>query len=396
MYLSQRRKGAKAERKGGKENQLSSLLCVYLCAFAPLREIFLLLILTSPCRAADPPPAGDLVDDSAKYTVDTLLESLDNPAALALRPGAPAEGPFELYLSESGAGRVLRLSTANPKATSPVVTDFPLSQMGDDPAVRVGPLGLEFISPNRLAVGTGGLATGADLIHVYALPEDNSPLAHDKVDHSAGPVPASGRTETGEGDFTALAKTDDALFVAPAAGDQRGWILKAILDANRLADLQPFIATRTVAGAGRPRAIVVNPKPNYHYLVAAEAGQPTADRDSRITFYSPTSGELALNLNTGLRDIVALAYSPTGDLYAADFSTSDPREGGVYRIEATQINGRESCRPIKIARALRPTALLFTPDGALHATALGDRTNPNDPPTGVLLKITPKPDTPKL
>jgi hypothetical protein len=361
-----------------------------------LREILLLLIFASPSLAADPPPAGDPVDDSAKYTVETLLENLDNPAALALRPGAPAEGPFELYLSESGAGRVIRLSTADPNATAPVVTDFPLGTMGDDPALRVGPLALAFLSPNRLAVGTGGLHTGADLVQVYALPEDRSPLAHDKVDHSAGPVPASGRTETGEGDFASLAKTEDALFVAPAAGDQRGWILKAILDANRLADLQPFIATRETAGAGRPRALVINPKPNYHYLVAAEAGEPAADRDSRITFYAPTTGELALNLNTNLRDIVALAYSPAGDLYAADFSASDPREGAIYRIEATQVEGRESCRPVKIARALRPTALLFTPDGALHATALGPRTNSDDPPTGVLLKITPAAGIPGL
>jgi hypothetical protein len=361
-----------------------------------LREIFLLLILASPCLAADPPPAGDPVDDSDKYTVETLLVNLDNPAALALRPGAPDEGPFELYLSESGAGRVLRLSTSDPKTTAPVVTDFSVGEMGSDPALRVGPLGLEFISPNRLAVGTGGLATGADLVHVFALPEDKSPLAHDSVDHSAGPGPAGNRTEIGEGDFTALAKTEDALFVAPATGDMRGWILKAILDANRLADLQPFIATRDVAGASRPRAVVINPKPNYHYLVAAQAGEPSADRDSRITFYSPSSGELALNLNTGLRDIVALAYSPTGDLYAADFSTSDPREGAIYRMEAAQVKGRESCRPVKIARVLRPTALLFTPDGALYATTLGPRTNPNDPPTGALLKITPKPDTPKL
>lgn len=343
-----------------------------------------------PCLADEPPAAAAGADESAQNVVETLLSNLDNPVSLALRPGAAAEGPYELFLSESGAGRIVRLATDKPSEITPVVNGFPLGDSGGQASRRVGPLALEFLSPNRLAVGTGGLDSGKELVQVYALPEDKSPLPYDKFDHSAGPVPASNRSATGEGDFVALAKTEDALFVVPASGDPRGWILKAVLDVNRLADLQPFIATEKVAGVGGPRAAVINPKANYHYLVVGEAGQPTAERDSRLSMFSPKSGDLALNLNTGLYDIAGLAYSPGGDLYALDFATAKPNEGGVYRLESTTADGHETCRAVKIASVVRPTAMLFTPDGTLYVTALGDGA------AGQLVKITPKLDTPKL
>lgn len=383
MGLTQRRQGAKSEK-----NSFNLLLC----ALAPLRESFLLLVIlvNATCLADEPPPAAAAGDESTQYVVETLLAGLDNPTGLALRPGAAAEGPFELHLSESGAGRVVRLSTAKPSEPTPVINGFPLGEFGAKPAFRVGPLAVEFLSPNRLAVATGGLDAGKELIHVYALPEDGSALPYDKFDHSVGPVAASNRSTSGEGDFVGLAKTEDALFVVPAAGDERGWVLKAILDANRLAGLEPFIATKTVAGVGAPRAVAINPKANYHYLVVGEAGEPSDQRDSRITMYSPSTGALALNLNTGLFDVAGLAYSPSGDLYALDFATANPNEGGVYRLEAANDNGRETCRPVKIAAIVRPTALAFTPDGTLYVAARGDGAD------GKLVKITPKPDTPKL
>jgi hypothetical protein len=40
--------------------------------------------------------------------------------------------------------------------------------------------------------------------------------------------------------------------------------------------------------------------------------------------------------------------------------------------------------------------LAFTPDGALYVTAFGERNIVDAPPTGILLKITPKPGTPRL
>jgi hypothetical protein len=347
-------------------------------------------------RAEDPPAFAESRDDSAQYDVETLVSGLDNPASVAVRPGTRPAGPFELYISESGAGRVVRLVTDKPSESSRVVTGFPLGTWGDGPKFRVGPLGLDFLSRNRLVVGTGGAGAGADVVRVYNLPDGRAELAFDAVDHAVGPAPAGGRSAPGEGLFFSLARTDNALFVAPRSGDERGWILKAVLDANRVAGLEPFLATRAAAGLGAPGAVAVDPKPNHHYLVVSQMGEPTAARDSRVAMYSPNSGELALNLETGLHDIVGLAYSPTGDLYAVDFAWADAEAGGVYRLEAAQVDGRESCRAVKLASAVRPTSLAFTPDGSLYITAFGERTDPDAAPTGVLLQITPKAGGPKL
>ncbi len=390
MGLTQRRKGAKAETR--------SFLC-FLRAFAPLREISLAIVAIAALfsvhgngLADDQPRPAEGRDDSALYAVDTVLDKLDNPASVAVRPGSRPAGPFDLYVSESGAGRVVRLTTDKPGEASSVVSGFPTSQFGPEGQYRVGPLGLAFLSRNRLAVGTGGLGVGADLVRVYGLPENNADLAFDAVDHVVGPVPTGGRTTTGEGQFASLARTENALFVVPRTGDERGWILKAILDSNRVAGLEPFVATRAIAGVATPAAVAVDPKPNHHYLVVGQMGETSAATDSRLTMYSPTSGALALNLATGLRDVVGLAFSPAGDLYAVDFAWADAAEGGVFRLEAAQVEGRESCRPVKIATVARPASLAFTPDGTLYVTAFGA----GDAPTGALLKITPRPETPPL
>ncbi len=392
MRLTQRRTGAK------KRLELSKFL---LCAFAPLRfpisAFLLVFVAQNGVRAAEDPPAfAESRDDSKLYDVKTLISGLDNPASIAVRPGSRPAGPFELYISESGAGRVVRLVTDKPSETSRVITGFPLGSWGEGPTYRVGPLGLDFLSRNRLVVGTGGLGVGADLVRVYTLPDGHAELAFDAVDHVAGPVSASGRSTSGEGGFYSIAHADNALFVAPASGDEQGWVLKAIVDANRVAGLEPFLATRALAGVGVPGAVTIDPKPNHRYLVVSQLGALTAARDSRVGMYSPASGELALNLETGLYDIVALAYSPTGDLYAIDFASADAMAGGVYRLEAAPVEGRESCRAVKLAAAVRPTSLAFTPDGTLYVTAFGERTDQDEAPTGVLLQITPKAGGPKL
>jgi hypothetical protein len=393
MGLTQRRKGAK---------KIAEHCSFLLCAFAPLREFFVVGLLAvqavgvcvSFARAAEPPPFAEARDETVRYDVATVTNGLDNPVSIAVRPTPRPAGPFELYVSESGAGRIVRLETDKPETVTPVITGFALSDWGTNG--KVGPLGVEFLSRTRLAVGTGSLGDGAELVRVYTLPEGDGEVTYDQADHSAGPVPVSGRSETGEGQFYSVAAGENALFVVPHSGDKRGWVLKAILDANRIAGLEAFLATTEVAGVGRPGAAAVDPKPNHHYLVVSQMGELDDSADSRVAMYSPTSGALALNIETGLRDIIALAFSPTGDLYAVDMSFADDDHGGVYRLESAQVDGRESCRAVKIAAAVHPTALAFTGDGALYVTALGKSSDAADKPAGVLLKITPKADAPKL
>ncbi len=402
-YLTQRRKGAKKRS-----------IHFFLCAFAPLRETCICLLAfcltchswtavaqeTSAKPTEELPAFAEPADESSKYTVEKIATDLNNPCGLALRPNLPAGAPYELFFSESGAGQVVRISTDKPAEKTPVITGFPMGKFGDDREYAVGPLGLEFLTRTKLAVGTGGLGNGEDVVRVYALPTDAKSLAYDQADHSVGPIPKDSRSKTGEGAFFALAKIEDeldkALYVTSAGDPDQGWVLKASMAGNKLADLQPFIATRRIIGAGSPSAATVNTKSRSHYLLIGQMGAKGSERDSLIGFYGPTSGTPALILKTGLYDVTGLAYSPSGDLYALDFAHANPKSGGVYRIDAADVNGRQSTRAVKITAIERPTSLAFTPDGVLYVTAFGENAGAGEAPTGLLLKISPGADVPKL
>jgi hypothetical protein len=400
--LTQRRNGA---NKGNDEARMTNDECRNRISFVIRHSSFVILSLcvsmvSTHAEQAAIPNFAEPADESAQYTVETLATGLNHPCGLAVRPSAPEAGPFELFFSESGAGRVVRISTDKPSEVTPIVTDFPIAALDDATlAERAGPLALAFLTKSKLAVGAGGLPLGEDQIRVYALPDDAMPLKYDQADHSVGPVPAGDRTKTGEGDFFALARIDEdvekALYAVSAGDAEQGWLLKAAAAGNKLADLQPFIATTKITGAGRPLAVTVNPRPRSHYLLVGQAGETGDERDSVIGFYGPATGTPALMFKAGLYDVAGLAYSSNGDLYAVDLGLHNKQVGGVYRIDAAEVDGRESCRPVKIAAVERPTSLAFTPDGSLYVTAFGNRTD-SDSPTGVLLKVTPGPSTPKL
>jgi hypothetical protein len=100
-------------------------------------------------------------------------------------------------------------------------------------------------------------------------------------------------------------------------------------------------------------------------------------------------------LPTGLRDVVALAYSPSSNrLYAADLAWSAAGEGGIYRLDAGKVDGRSGLKAIKIASLERPTALAFAADNTLYAVALGapmkdgDKQDQDAAKKGMLVKIT--------
>jgi hypothetical protein len=318
------------------------------------------------------------------------VRALDNPCALAVRAGSPDEGPYELYVSESGAGRVVAFASEAPDVVWPVVTGFPQSTFGDDPVYRIGPLGLAFLTRSKLCVGGGGLDDGQELVTVHALADDRQAVQYAAPDHVVGPAAPGPQSKSGEGNFFGLARNEAALFVASNGDDSEGWILKATIDANRLAGLHPFIPVAKLTGVAGPAALAVNPKPGFGYLLAGCMGPRGGQRDSQLAFFSPTSGRLALTLPMGLRDVIALAYSPSGNLYAADFSWSVEEEGGVFRIDEALVDGRQACRAVRIASVARPTALAFTPDGALWVAAFatpGPPTQESGQPSGCLLRI---------
>ena len=58
-----------------------------------------------------PLPPGD---ESANFSIDRVLTDLDNPFGLAVRKGQTAEKHHVMFIAECGAGRVLRVTTADP------------------------------------------------------------------------------------------------------------------------------------------------------------------------------------------------------------------------------------------------------------------------------------------
>ncbi len=324
-------------------------------------------------------------DATADFQTEVLLADLDNPAGLALRPTQAKSGPYELFFAESGAGRVLSVSTNALEQVDEVLVDFPLGTLGQQPAYRVGPLGLAFISRTKLVVGAKGESPGADLLASFTLPSDDAVLTAAEKDHAVGPIKAKLAAQIDDLQFGGLAMADRTCFLTTGGQDSQGWIFKSGIEANRLAYLQPFIDLQKIVGFGAPAGIAVIPHPRPAYLVVALMGSRDTPQDSRLAFFVPASGELALNLPTGLHDIISLAYSPTGQLYAADFSWHDEQAGGVYRIDDAQIDGRQTCRAVKIASIVRPFSLAFAPDGSLFVTSLGEGENAKQ---GTLVKIT--------
>ena len=149
--------------------------------------------------------------------------------------------------------------------------------------------------------------------------------------------------------------------------------------------MQPLIDLQKKVGFGAPAGIAVIPAPRPAFLVVALIGSRATPHDSRLAFFVPATGELAMNLPTGLHDIVSLAYSPSGQLYAADFSWHDEQAGGVFRIDDARVDGRQTCRAVKVASVVRPLGLVFTPDGSLFVTAFGAGENTKQ---GTLIKVT--------
>ena len=95
-----------------------------------------------------------------EVVVETVVEGLNNPFAVAIQPETG-----HVFVSESGAGRVIRVVK---KKIDPVITDFPLGEFHN---AQAGPLGLLFFSKDLLAVGGAGQSAGEETIATYKVPE---------------------------------------------------------------------------------------------------------------------------------------------------------------------------------------------------------------------------------
>lgn len=333
---------------------------------------------------------SEYAKENMNLKVEVVLEGLYNPCGIAIRPGASGEDA-EIFIADSGHLKVVKMNAAEPGKAIDVITDFPQDVYGKGPMYDIGPLGLAFLNAGTLVVGGGGNVDGEEILRVYKLPEDGSTLKADQMDHHVGPIAKGDVSNSGEGNFYALAKSDEAIYISSNGDDTKGWVLKAPIEANKVTDLTGFIPTKEKTEVDAPVGITMNPK---GYIVVGQMGEINLPQDSLLTFYSPDDGEMSLNLETSLFDIVALAYSPTERLFALDFAWMDSSQGGLFRLESEEKeDGTQGVFANKLVSLDKPTAMAFAPDGTLYVTVFGTaEEGAEDSASGKLLKITADPD----
>ncbi len=325
------------------------------------------------------PAAGD---ESKNYQSEVIVKGLDNPSGLVIRPTTGNDSASEIYFSESGAGRVMRFTASNPADTKEVVSGFDIHPLNETIDLRRGPWVLGFVTPTKLAVLGGVQKQGVEQVGVFVLPDDDKVLKSDQLDHTA--ELSDGYEQKSSAGFPGMVLSDTAAYMA-IGSDSTGNIFKAILAANRIDSLQPLVSSKAANSLSWPSGLCLSPAVRTQFLVAAYLGKLSQERDSRVAFIIPSSGDVAMQLVPGLFDIVGLAYSPSGQLYAVDFAWQEEKEGGVYRLDDARLDGLPACRAVKIASLEHPTSLLFDEGGNLYVTSLGTGANAKH---GKIIKIT--------
>jgi hypothetical protein len=320
---------------------------------------------------------------AADVVVETLLTGLRSPGGVAIRP-AESNDRYEIFVAESGAGRVIRIWNYEPNSPSDVITGFPLTSLGES-GIRVGPIGLLFIDQSHLIVGASG--SDSARVALFELPDQPESISFEQEKQQIE-LGTNGRTRN---HIYAFARTcannavPDAIMITCFADDHTGEVRKLSLREGILGDTQPIGAFGNEAKPTIPAAIAVA---DSGFVVVSWVGSLEVPHDSRLTFINPTNGSRSMELSTDLNDVVGLAYSPkSGNLYAADVAWMNADVGGVFRIDDASEPGTPKCKTVRIADVLQPSALAFGPDGALYVTAMGESSDVTAD-DGKLLRIT--------
>lgn len=312
--------------------------------------------------------------------VTDALTNLLNPSGIAIRPGTG-----EIFISDSGALRVLRFDPASGKSET-VIGNYPKDVYGKGPMYDIGPLGLLFLDKDTLAVGDGGLPDGSELVRIYTVPPKGKKLNFDETKYQTGPLGPGEDSPMGEGNFYQLAEVGGTVYITSNGDDTKGWLLKFDLKDGKPGKLVTGIATKVATGVDAPVGITTDKQGR---LVVGQMGEVNIPGDSLLTIYDPKTGELVAKAETGLSDIAALAYSPkTGKLYCVDFAWAKPADGGLFRLDVSQEKGKPmSVNAVKIASLDKPSAMAFAADGTLYVTVFGTQAEGSDARPGKLVKL---------
>jgi hypothetical protein len=344
------------------------------------RSLFALLLcvptMAHGIEVASFPPAGDVSDG---YRIEVVIEGLNNPCGLALGPRLDKDTPKELFFAESGAGRVLRFNPSLPSETREVLTGLTVAKVPQFDA-DAGAWSLGFITPTKLAV-VGG--TERNRVSVYLLPAGDESLSADKQDHEVDLINVLG--EPVDPILGTIAVGETAVYLTSGPPGEPGEVFRAGLTANRIEAPRPLMNVASGSELHWPSGLCLSPLGKMQFLVGSFAGELSEARDSQVLFLIPGNGKVALKLTPGLFDVVGLAYSSSGQLYAIDLAWENAPEGGVYRLDDARHEGKPACRAVKIAKVKRPTSLVFDAGGTMYVTAWGDGDNSRK---GKIVKVT--------
>jgi hypothetical protein len=305
------------------------------------------------------------------------LIELYNPCGVAVQPGTG-----DVFIADSGHLRILRYKPQPEPTISEEIVEFPRDIFGKGPRFTIGPLGLAFLNRNTLVVADGGKIDGEELLRFYDVSTGTTKKADD-MKTKLGPIkPAPGKTEKGEGNFYAIAYVKPtALYITTNGDDTKGWVAKATIKDNEPQDLTLSIATKLDTGdVDAPVGITISPD---NKLVIGQMGENNKPKDSLLLIYDVTGDKpkLALKAETGLYDIVALAYHPKSkNLYALDYAWMEEKSGGLFRLTVSGEGAKATVQAQKIdlittdkgepAALAFPTAMAFDDQGVLYVTEI--------------------------
>ncbi|GAB5402557.1 MAG: hypothetical protein Aurels2KO_07880 [Aureliella sp.] len=311
--------------------------------------------------------------EDAEIKADIVLQGLNNPCGVAIQPETG-----DVFVADSGNYQIIKMGVGE---SDPVITDFPKDVYGKGPKVNIGPLGLLFLSKDALVVGGGGQPDGAELLRVYKVPADGESIKAEETEATFSLAETD--DVKGEGNFYALASDGEAVYVTCNGDDTKGWVSRAAIKDGTLVDFERYLATKEATEVDAPVGITMSPQDQGGYMVVGQMGEISIPGDSLLSFYDEEKN-LRLNLETGLHDICAVAYSSRKRLYVLDYAWADTTQGGLFQVVADE-ESDSGMKTVKIMSLDKPTAMAFAPDGSLYITALGPAEDANS--KGILIKI---------